>query len=274
MSRDFELWRRMKRLELGPAWRWRSARSYVDSGQVRMSVEFDVATRNAGDFLRRKSHSEADSVKADKKYPLLAAAEAAWRRPDLRAPIQMLVLAGLAASEICECLKLEAEVLEVIESLHFDVRPLLSSPQWIVAHVIVPEAEAGRDDLAARLRVAYFGGPSAAKTLVEAKFRLPTEPARQLADASMLLYAKFVQAIEMPLTPEQSVEFLRLTTENYREEQRLRLERDKLAFRMRRWTQRLELAQSRRTDPHETSPSVVEAGEEIAPDRPTPAEMT
>jgi hypothetical protein len=124
--------------------------------------------------------------------------------------------------------------------------------------VIAREADAGRDDVAAQLRMAYFSGPYVAKALIEAKLRLPSEPAQQLADEALLLHAKFVQAAEMPLNAEQSVEFMRLTAEIRRDEQRIQLEREKLAFRMQRWMQRLELAQARRPAAHEESNTAVD----------------
>lgn len=158
----------------------------------------------------------------------------------------MLVLADVRAAEICDALKVQKSVLQIIESLYFDVRPMLKTAPWIVARVIDREADAGRDEVAAQLRAAYSYGPYVAKKLIEAKLRLPTEPAEQFAIAALLLHAKFVQAAEMPLTSEQSIEFMKLTAEIRRDEKLLELEREKLAFRMQRWAQRLELVQTRR----------------------------
>ena len=213
-----------------------------------MPPTFDAPTRAAADFSRLKSMGESGRIRAHQKYPEIALAEAVWGQPELRSAIQSLVIANVPAAEVCEKLNLQSSVLQVIEDLYFDVRPMLSAPSWIVSKVIAVEADAGRDDVAAQLRMAYFCGAYVAQELIDARLRLPTEPAQQLADSAMLLHAKFVQASEMPLSPEQSVEFMRLVAEIRRDEQLLRLERDKLAFRIQRWTQRYELAQTRRSE--------------------------
>jgi len=273
MDRDWEVWRRMRHTELGADWRWRSAIDFVASGKARMPVEFDAATREAGDFLRRKSQGEQHAADARRKYPFIAMAEAAWSQSELRAALQTLVLGNVPPADICTLLQLEQSVLEVIENLHFDVRPLLTATQWIVTRVISSEADAGRDDVAARLRMAYFGGPYAAKALIEAKLRLPTEPAQRLFDASTLLHAKFVQAIEMPLTPETSIEFIRLNAKILRDEQHLQLEREKLTFRMQRWVQRYELAQTRASEPQVRTDAAVDGEAVEAPKHSIPAKV-
>lgn len=246
METRWELVRQMRRLELGADWRKRLAEEFASGDKVRMPGEFDAATRQAVDYFRRLLQGERGRAGAGERYPDIATAVAAWEQSELRTAIQMLVLADVPAAEICAQLQMQESVLQVIESLYFDVRPMLKTASWIITKVVNRETDAGRDDAAARLRSAYSYGPYAAKKLIEAKLRLPTEPAEQFAIAAMLLHAKFVQAAEMPLTSEQSIEFMKLTAEIHRDEKLLELEREKLAFRMQRWAQRLELAQSQR----------------------------
>lgn len=253
MESRLELGRQMRRTMYGVAWRHQLAVGRAQQDRVRMPAEFDAATRAAADFSRLSAQGESGRAKAHQKYPEIALAEAAWGQPALRSAIQSLVIANVPAAEVCEQLNLQSPVLQAIEDLYFDVRPMLSATSWVVANVIAAEADAGRDDVAAQLRFAFFCGPYVAKALIEARLSLPTESAQQLADAAMLLHAKFVQAAEMPLNPEQSVEFMRLTAEIRRDEQLLQLQRDKLAFRIQRWTQRYELAQARRSEEQEDS---------------------
>lgn len=262
MDRELETWCRMRHNALGADWRWRSASAFVASGKARMPVEFDAATRQAAEYLRGKAQGE-------RKLPSLAAAEAFWSHPEQRASAQILILGNLPPAEICDVLQMEQSGLEVLETLFFDVRPMLTATHWIVTRVIFAEADAGRDDVAARLRVAYFGGRYAALALVNADLRLPIEPAQRLAASSALLHAKYVQAIEMPLTPEQSLEFIKLTAEILHNDRRLQLEREKLAFRMQRWTERHELAKSRNAPTSASSPAADSAS---APSPEAPAE--
>ena len=59
------------------------------------------------------------------------------------------------------------------EKLFFDVRPALNASDWIMIHVISPEIEVGSPDFAAKLKVAYFGGPNVARAVLEAGTQLP-----------------------------------------------------------------------------------------------------
>lgn len=248
MESGLDMWRQMRRTMHGVDWRNQLAAEQAQSDRVRMPPELDAATRDAADYVRLKARDERGPIKASQKYPEIALAEAAWGQPALRSAIQSLLIANVPAAELCEKLNLQPSVLQVIEDLYFDVRPMLSAPSWIVSKVIGAEADAGRDDVAAQLRVAYFSGAYVAQELIDARLRLPTELAQQLADSATLLHAKFVQASEMPLSPEQAVELMRLVAEIRRDEKLLQLERDKLAFRIQRWTQRYELAQARRSE--------------------------
>jgi hypothetical protein len=109
---------------------------------------------------------------------------------------------------------------------------------WITTAVIGAEADAVRDDQAARMRVAYFGGPSAARALLDAKGGLPVTRAEQLASATMLLGAKLIEAANKPLSEQQSVEVMRFMAEIQVKEKKLALEREKLMFAIRRWEEK------------------------------------
>lgn len=243
-----DIYERMMRMTGGPAWRCSSALDHVAQGAARIPATFDSATRRAADYFRQQSRGKAGAAQASKKHPDLKLAEDAWNQAELRAAVQKLVLADVPSSEVCELMQLKPAVLTWIESLWFDVRPALDATQWIVAKVIKMEADAGRDDVAAEMRVAYFYGPLAAKALINSKLHLPSDKSVQAFDAALLLYARFVQASEMPMTPEQNVEFLKIYAEIRHNEQLLQLARQKLAFQMQRWTDRLELVKSRSSE--------------------------
>lgn len=54
METNWELVRRMRRLEIGADWRKRLAEEFAASDKVRLPGEFDAATRQAVDFFRRQ----------------------------------------------------------------------------------------------------------------------------------------------------------------------------------------------------------------------------
>ena len=244
-----EIYERMMRMTGGPAWRRSLALEHVAHGTARIPATFDSATRRAAEYFRQQNRGEAGAAQAGKKHPDLKLAEEAWNQAELRAAVQKLVLANVPSSEVCELMQLKPAVLTWIESLWFDVRPALDATYWIVAKVIKTEADAGRDDVAAEMRVAYFYGPLAAKALINSKLHLPSDRSAQAFDAALLLHARFVQASEMPMSPEQNIEFLKVYAEIRHQEQLLQLARQKLTFQMQRWTDRLELVKSRSITP-------------------------
>ena len=153
MDSGLDMWRQMRRTMHGVDWRNQLAAERIECDRVRMPPTFDAPTRAAADFSRLKSMGESGRIRAHQKYPEIALAEAVWGQPELRSAIQSLVIANVPAAEVCEKLNLQSSVLQVIEDLYFDVRPMLSAPSWIVSKVIAVEADAGRDDVAAQLRV-------------------------------------------------------------------------------------------------------------------------
>ena len=54
-----------------------------------------------------------------------------------------------------------------------------------------PEIEVGSPDFAAKLKVAYFGGPNVARAVLEAGTQLPVTEAQRLLDRETLLHLKF-----------------------------------------------------------------------------------
>jgi hypothetical protein len=128
MESRLESWRRMKRTKHGVGWRYSLAIEHAQRDRFRMPTEFDAVTRDAADFFRLNTQGERGEAKARQKYPEFALAAAAWRQSTSRSAIQILVLADVAAAEICEMLHLQLSVLQIAEALYFDARPMLSAP--------------------------------------------------------------------------------------------------------------------------------------------------
>ena len=232
----------MERFFRGPAWRYQIAESARTRGN-RPQQWLDDVTRRAADFVHLQARHGLE--RATQRYSDIAAAERLWDNVTLREHLQILVLGDCPASEIAERLGLDEKAVLAFESLHFDVRGGLKEPVWIVHHVISAEADRGNDGLAAHLRVAYFGGACAARALLDAATGLPVESAERLAAATLLLHAKTLQVLEMPLDEKGSLEVLRLASEFNLEQERIELEREKLAARMQRWAEHRNLAQAR-----------------------------
>jgi len=206
----------MERGRRGPAWRQQSALADVRDRQHQESL--DAPTRRAADFFRMRSRGPHGQLRAERTYADIAGAEAVWADPFLRGPLQLLLLGDCSPAEIVDRLSLDPAVLQAIEDLYFDVRPMLKSGAWIVTKVIMLEADRGHDDLAAQMRLAFYGGPYAAMALIDSKIDMPSEPAERLQAADLLLHAKFIQAIEMPLSPEQFLDFTKLYADLRRDE--------------------------------------------------------
>jgi hypothetical protein len=234
----------MERWFRGADWRYQAAVAAARSGGNLRSAGLDELTRRAADFFRLRNQIDQGVELATNKHPDIAAAEKVWANPTVSEHMQLLVLGNCPAGEIAGRLGLVESVVAVVEGLYFDVRSAFEQPIWI-SGVIAEVADRGHDDLAARMRTCYFGGPNAARALLNARIGLPVTAVARLATASILLHSKLMQAAEMPLDASQTLEFRKLASEIHFDEQRLQLEREKLTARMLRWAQHRELAQAR-----------------------------
>ena len=234
----------MERWFRGADWRYQAAVAAARSGRNLRSGGLDELTRRAADFFRLRAQSYQGFELAAINHPDIAAAEKVWANPTVSEHMQLLVLGNCPVGEIAERLDLVESVVALVEDLYFDVRPALEQPIWI-SGVIAEIADRGHDDLAARMRMCYFGGSDAARALLNARTGLPVTAVARLAAASILLHSKLMQAAEMPLDQNQTLEFRELASEIHIEEQRLQFEREKLTARMLRWGQHRELARAR-----------------------------
>lgn len=108
--------------------RWRSCLANDEAlrGLPRVPQDFDDITRQAVGYYPLIAQGENGEQKAKQAYPEIALAEAAWDHPALRSAIQVLVIANVAVAEICEKLDLSPAVLNIVEALFFDVRPVVA----------------------------------------------------------------------------------------------------------------------------------------------------
>lgn len=142
------------RFRLGPAWRWLSA--------VRASRSHFIAdelVRRAARHLRLSAAAANRPANAGRLDRVIAEARALWDDAGLREPFTLMVLGDVSRDEIAERLSVSTDVIEAAELLFLDIRAARQASSWINAHVIRPEAAAGRVELSTRYRAAYWGGP-------------------------------------------------------------------------------------------------------------------
>lgn len=229
----------------GPDWRRQLAIAAAERGGRRRGIRLDEVIRRAADFYWLRQQGSSNARTAADRYPEIAAAEAAWSNPSLREQLQLMLLGGCEPAEIAARLELSPTVVEMIEGLFFDVRPMINSPIWVLAHVIRREADKGHDDHAARLRMALFGRQIAVRALLDAEDGLPLDHSERIAADMLLLEAKSRQCLEIHLGPERAREFLELYSNFHLETRRLDLEREKFAFAVQRWKELRDLARAR-----------------------------
>jgi hypothetical protein len=83
--------------------------------------------------------------------------------------------------------------------------------------------------LAAKLKLAYFGGPIMARAILDARVRLPVEESDRLFDREILLHVKMQEALEAPLEEGERIEFLKLYLQYDINRRRLELDKKKFA---------------------------------------------
>ena len=230
----------MQRCLRGADWRWQMAAEAAQSDNPLASRKLEHVAARVVEYLRLARRGEAGVRQAAKRFPDIAAAEQLRDQPQEWECLKLLVISNCDTAEIAQRLQIDQVVVVAAEAIFFDARPMLDSWDLIHVHVLAAETALGNHESAARMRLAYFGGPFAARALIEGREDLPTQHADRLHASSLLLHAKFAQAIEMRLSEAQLIDYLKLWKDIYIEEQQLQLERQKLSFQMQRWAQSTE----------------------------------
>lgn len=218
----------MKRSFMGPACRFKEADRLAREGGPYAGRGVDALTRQTAEYLDIYRNGDEGPSRSIRKYPEISAAFCAWNDGATADQLRILVVANCPQEEIAARLRIDEQIVATIEKLFFDVRWALDGSDWVVGHVIIPEIRAGAFDLAAKLKLAFFGGPIMARAILDARVRLPFEESDRLFDREILLHVKMQEALEAPLEETERIEFLRLCLQY--DINRRRLELDKKMF--------------------------------------------
>lgn len=254
---DLERLEQTERCFHGPNWRWQ----FAEPAARRSWHPLAHRDKLVNELIRFRRLAEQQVALAERKYPRIAAAVHLWGQPELRQQLQVLSVADVPILEIADRLQVSADLIEMAELVFFDVRENLASPIWVVNRVIRPAAAQEERNYAAQLRVAYFGGPTAALAVLTANTRLPAEESERLYDASALLYAQMIETLHATLP---ASELLEISGRLLLQHEQLKLDREKLHFRVARWQERAAMARQR-------APSEGLAPAEAVATRPEPA---
>jgi hypothetical protein len=220
----------MTRSMVGPAWRSKQAERLARKDGPLPRAESDDLTRRTAEYLRVCRSGPDGESRAAEKYPDVAAAIRLWNNVAMAEQLRILVLANISIKEIAARLQIDEHIIMIAEQLFFDVRWALHASGWVVCQVIIPEIQAGAFDMAAKLRVAFFGGPVMARAILDARVRLPDNDADRLFDREVLLQLKLQEALEAPLGDGERTEFLKLVLQYDINRRRLELDRKKFAY--------------------------------------------
>lgn len=222
--------RKMARSLEGPACRWKQAERLARMDGPLPRATSDDLTRRTAAYLRICRSGPDGASRAAEKYPDVAAAVRLWNNGAMAEQLRILVIANVSIKEIAARLQIDEQIVMTTEPLFFDVRWALDASGWVVGQVIIPEIRAGSLDLAAKLRLAFFGGPVMARAILDARVRAPFESADRLFDREVLLHLKLQEALEAPLGEGERIEFLKLYLQYDINRRRLELDRKKFAY--------------------------------------------
>lgn len=212
----------------GPDWRQRLASKMI-SDPRRLPKNIDLSVKEWIQFERIQISAVSGEEDAARQFPVLAAAAGLARDSALFAKFQVLVIANCARAEIAQRLDCSEAVVEACERMFFDVRPLLTSIDWIAASVIEPARKAGDLAHVSRLKAAYFGGPVVATALLNLDAQLPVAKGAAFFDRKLQLTLKVDEALAMPLSPgRDALRLIKITTAMHVAEKRLELDRKRL----------------------------------------------
>jgi hypothetical protein len=227
-SKKVGLWKMNRSLE-GTNWRWKQAECLARACGPHTFGNSDELSSRTAKYLDLCRGGDDGPSPASERFPEVATAIRLWNDPPTSEQLRILVIANCERDEIAARLQIDEQVVATIEGLFFDVRWALGGSDWIVCHVIIPEMRAGAFDLAAKLKLAFFGGPVMARAILDARVRAPFEEAGRLFDREVLLQLKLQEALEAPLGEGERLGFLRLYFQYDLSRRRLDLEKQKFA---------------------------------------------
>lgn len=229
------------RFRLGPSWRWLSA---IRTSWSRFSA--DELVRRAVRHLRMSAAAANRPANAGRLDRVIAAARTLWDNAGLRESFTLMVLGDVPRGTMAERLHVRTDVIEAAELLFLDIRAARQASSWINAHVIRPEATAGRVELSTRYRAAYWGGPEVAEWILDTCQSVVGDSVKRIAEQERVLQLKLAAALEMPITTSrESLQLQRIHLEYQHNSARLDLEKEKFRSRAELEIRKLKLAEQR-----------------------------
>lgn len=230
-------WLEMHHSLKGPSFRWRLADKFRTlSRSSELWTWLDKPTRQAIKCLREMRSHEQGSGRAIEQFPVVTAAFELQRSEKALETLKLSILGNLPKDEISERMNIDQEVMETAELLFFDIRGKREATSWMTCHVFMPAVKGGDMDLAAKMKLAFFGGPVMASAVLDAQDNLPIDDAQRLVDQEVLLHGKLQAALEFRLNETTAPQFLE-TYLNYD------LARQKLEFAREKFRHKCELTQ-------------------------------
>src|SRR4051794_21690040 len=123
----------------GPSWRWQRSGYLLDHGRRPLPSSDDALTRAAWAFrgAQARCSDDADRERLASEYPALAEANAAHTREPLRrAELEARLLTGADDKSIAETMGLSPAGVAAYHDVHFEVRPHLKAPVYILGVVL------------------------------------------------------------------------------------------------------------------------------------------
>jgi hypothetical protein len=215
----------------GPDWRWRRAQRLARGSPalaVLLLQDTDAITRDAAGYILACDKGPKEKAKAERAFPMIAAAQALWDNAATNAQLRILVMGNCTVDSIAQSCAMSAEVIGIFEHLFFAVRESREARTWIACHVTLPEILAGNYPLATRLKLAYACGPIMTEVIIDDDCRLPLEVGERLCQRERRMHLKLDQALSMPIGgPREANRFSKLCLEWDLGTQRLRLQEQK-----------------------------------------------
>ena len=215
----------------GPDFRWKLAQQLADTQRSSRAKLADEQVQQASAYMRMCR--EAGRELADRKYPMLAAACRLAENEQSLQLLKLSILGSLPRAEVAARFGAEQQVVDVAESLFFDISGFAQASGWMNCHVFVPEASFGSKELAAKMKLAHYGGPVAARALLDGQEKLPLDEAQRIVDQELLLHAKLQAALEFDLDAQSAERFLKVFFEYDLHAQKARIRAREIPSRVR-----------------------------------------
>ncbi|MCA9123710.1 MAG: hypothetical protein H6822_08640 [Planctomycetaceae bacterium] len=237
MEQNNGAWLEMHHSLKGPDFRWQLAdRFRTLSRKNELWTWLDKPTQQAIKCLREMRRDERGTGRAIERFPVVAAAFELQRNEKALETLKLSILGDLPTDDISQRMNIDQAVMETAELLFFDIRDKRGATSWMTCHVFMPAVKCGSMELAAKMKVAFFGGPVMANAVLDAQEHLPFDEAQRVVDQEVLLHGKLQAALEFKLNEATAPQFLK-TYLDYD------LARQKLAFAQEKFKHKCEVSQ-------------------------------